>query len=70
MSEKQCKKELYKRGYYSPPYNIQIPSKDGHMSVAIQNDGSNPAMLVVGDDSAGASNDAFDNMRFALLTRV
>jgi hypothetical protein len=64
MSGKKCKKELYKRGYYSPPYNIQVPpldpSKGGHISVSIMDDGSNPAMLVVGDDSNAASNDAFD----------
>ena len=61
MSGKKCKKELYKRGYYSPPYNIQVPTQSGgHMSVSIMEDGSNPSFLVVGDETAAASQDAFD----------
>ena len=46
MSGKQCKKELYKRGYYGPPYNIQVPTQSGHMSVSIMDDGSNNTIFV------------------------
>ena len=56
MDLAECRKELTKRGYKKPPYNLALALQSGTcMKVAIQDEGSNPAFLIAGQEETSAS---------------